>query len=160
MITNDCPECGRSFAPTRQAWVSDTDENLCGMSVARSLPLAQEGCMVATITRLKARVTELERMVAPRLRVWELSNGKEVWIVAETEEECWGYLEDQHGDTDEVAEHKENGVSWTRLPDDKKITLMVDEDGDVCELECGAPCSMPAWVWAVRHGAGFLGETE
>lgn len=120
---------------------------------------AQRACDNRAIERLKARIAELERIVGPRLRVWELSGG-DVWVVAHTEEGCWRHLEDQHGNPDEIAELKENGDKWIPLPDDKKITMMVDADGDVCGYDDGAPCAMPAWVWAVRHGAGFLGETE
>lgn len=153
---SDCEHCGRPVTKEGLTFIRGSD--FCFRQAMGDAGF--DDCQQVTIERLKARVGELEAMVGPRLHVWELSNGKEVWVVAATEEECWGYLEDQHGDTDEVAEHKENGASWTRLPADKKITLMVDEDGDICELECGSPCAMPAWVWAVRHGAGFLAETE
>lgn len=159
-LTNDCEDCGRSKAKIAQQWFGDLKGALCGVGVADVGQLgAADDCRAYTITRLKARVTELELIVGPRLRVWELSSG-DVWVVAHTEDECWGHLENQHGNTDEVAERKENGDGWTALPDDKKITIYVDTDGDVCGYDDGAPCAVPAWVWAVRHGAGFLGETE
>jgi hypothetical protein len=160
MSTNDCPECGRPFARTYDQYIDDVEGVSCGMPVVKiGTSLAVEDCRNETISRLKARVAELEHQLSPRLRIWELSGG-DVWCVAHTEDECWGYLEDQHGNTDEIAELKEDGSGWAALPDDKKISLYVDSDGDVCGLDDGAPCNMPCWVWAVRHGAGFLGETE
>ncbi len=59
-MSDRCEECGRVLAHSREAWLDDVDENLCGMSVARTTPMAQEGCAQATIVRLKARVQELE----------------------------------------------------------------------------------------------------
>lgn len=160
-MTNDCQDCGRPFAKSDQEWLDSMPTSeypegaLCGVMAE----MGPSQCRIYTIRRLKARVAELEKQLPPRLRIWELSGG-DVWCVALTEDECWGYLEDQHGDTDEVAELKEDGSGWIALPDDKKISLYVDSDGDVCGLDDGAPCNMPCWVWAVRHGAGFLGETE
>jgi hypothetical protein len=159
-LTNDCKECGRPLAG-----IDDRMENqlLCGMNLMFRVPSRateiSAACAAATIVRLKARVTELELIAGARPRVWELSGG-DIWIVAHTEEDCWRYLEDQHGNTDEEMERKEAGDSWTPLPDDKRITMYVDEEGDVCNYDDGAPCAMPAWVWAVRHGVGFLGEAE
>ncbi len=163
-LLNDCPECGRRRA---KDWVDllSNLETSCGVHLPitpdvsvpyRGGPL--DACAKHTIVLLKSRIAELEKQLPPRLRIWELSGG-DVWCVALTEEECWGYLEDQHGNTDEVTELKEDGSGWTALPDDKKISLYVDSDGDVCGLDDGAPCNMPCWVWAARHGAGFLGET-
>lgn len=157
MSADVCKECGRPVSPSWEKWLYSSSGELCGSNTGSTT--AREECHQATIERLKVRVAELEAMIGPRLHIWELS-GDQIWVVAETEEECWGHLEDQHGDADEVTERKEDGQGWKRLPADKKISLMVDEDGDVCGADDGAPCSMPAWVWAVRHGAGFLGETE
>ena len=156
-LLNDCPECGRPLALSYEVWMASRNQEICGAAIG-SMPASEE-CSEVTITRLKARVTELEAIVGPRLRVWELSGG-DIWVVALTEEECWIHLEEQHGNTDEVTEYKEDGSGWAAFPDDKKITMYVDEDGDVCDLGDGTPCAMPAWVWAVRHGAGFFGETE
>ena len=159
-MLSDCKRCGRPFAKTKEAWLEDTNDSTCARALSGELPpMVTEQCDHFTITRLTARVAELELIVGPRLRVWELSGG-DVWVVALTEDECWEHLEGQHGNADEIAELKEDGSGWTPLPDDKKITMMVDEDGDVCGYDDGAPCNMPCWVWAVRHGAGFLGETE
>ncbi len=156
-LLNNCPECGWPLAQSIIHWKTEKDA-VCGTSVV-SVQSVLDLCSARTIRRLKARVAELELMIDRQLRIWELTGG-DVWCVARTEEECWGYLEDRHGNPDEITEMKEEGSGWTALPDDKKISLYVDSDGDVCGFDDGAPCNMPCWVWAVRHGAGFLGETE
>lgn len=157
----DCPECGRQFAETHQQWSDDLDDtqSLCGKR-AFPMPMAHEDCRVHTIERLKARVAVLEQQLSPRLRVWELDAGRTIWCVALDAEDCWNYLVDQHGDPDEIDELKANGVGWVALPDDKKVSICVDEDGDICGVEDGTPVLFPCWVWAAHRGPGFLAETE
>lgn len=159
MKTNDCPECGRPLASSFDEWTKDVAriDQLCGVAVASA---AQDACAHATIARLKSRVADLEQQLSPRLRVWELHSGPEIWCVATDAEECWGYLEDQHGNPDEIKELKAEGIGWVALPDDKKILIAVDSDGDICNVDDGTPMLLPCWVWAARRGPGFLAETE
>lgn len=95
------------------------------------------------------------------LRVWELeSGGGSYWVVAENEEQCWRHVLDHHGDESLVAEHQEAGLHWQELPADKKISICLDECGDVCGVNDGTGVSLACWVWVAKEGAGFLAATE
>lgn len=162
--TNDCPECGRPQAENHAQWINDLcqDEKLCGAHTdgVSLLPMAHENCRAHTINRLRSRITVLEQQLSPRLRVWNLDTGREIWCVATDAETCWNYLLDRDGDPEGIADLKQQGLEWSVLPDDKRISIAVDYDGDICGIDDGTPISLPCWAWAALRGAGFLAETE
>ncbi len=99
--------------------------------------------------------------VRPQLLVWELP-AHDVWVVARSEQECWGHWVDHHGDEGLVEELQADDVHWKPLPDDTRISINVGETGKVCSIndDCAAAIDLPCWVWAELQGEGFLAEQE
>lgn len=104
-------------------------------------------------------------MTDPVNYVWQLGERHDrIWVVAADAEEAWVWLEDQHGNSDERAELEEDGQAWVKLPDDHKLNICCDDEGDPCDCDdCGEEGAVTVTKtcaeWALR-GPGFLCEDE
>jgi hypothetical protein len=71
-------------------------------------------------------------------------------VIAESAEEATEILMRDLGYCKEEAENEEG---WTRLPDDKPLTMHMGEDSDIVESRtCGE--------WVGVHGKGYLGSED